>query len=145
MNRDHKQRAVGFTLLEILVAMAVMSIALMAVMKTSSQVTANSAYLKEKTYAHWVALDRLAELRAEGKWPSRGTIKDTVEAFNQEWEWIQVTSETAEKDLRRVDVSVIHADTGDEDYPVVTMTAFFVNPQFMSNGQQQFINGIPQQ
>lgn len=119
----------GFTLLEVLVAMAVISIALTAIIKTGSDTTANTAYLKQKTYAHWVAMNRMSELQAEKTWPSVGTDSDTVEMMGQEWEWTQTTTETVEPNLRRVEVSVIFADGGDEDFPLVKMIAFFLNPQ----------------
>lgn len=119
----------GFTLLEVLVAMAVISVALTAIIKTGSDTTANTAYLKQKTYAHWVAMNRMSELQAEKDWPSVGTDSDRVEMMGQEWEWIQTTTETVEPNLRRVEVSVIFADGGDEDFPLVKMIAFFLNPQ----------------
>jgi general secretion pathway protein I len=119
----------GFTLLEVLIAMAVISIALTAIIKTGSDTTANTVYLKQKTYAHWVAMDRMAELQAEKNWPSVGTTSDTVEIMGQEWEWIQTTTETVDPNLRRVEVSVIMDDGGDEDFPLVTMVSFFLSPQ----------------
>lgn len=118
----------GFTLLEVLIAMAVIAIALTAIIKTGSNAAANTAYLKEKTYAHWVAMNRLSELQAKKNWPSVGTLSDTEKMMGQEWEWTQKTTETVEPNLRRVEVSVILADGGNEDYPLVTMIAFFLNP-----------------
>ena len=119
----------GFTLLEVLIAMAVISIALTAIIKAGSHTTANTAYLKQKTYAHWVAMNRMAELQAEKEWPSVGTTSDTMEILGQEWEWIQTTTETIEPNLRRVEVKVILDDGGDEDFPLITMVSFFLNPQ----------------
>ena len=98
----------GFTLLEVLIAMAVISIALTAIIKAGSDTTANTAYLKEKTYAHWVAMNRMAELQAEKDWPSVGTDSDTVEIMGQEWEWIQTTTETVDPNLRLYDTSRDH-------------------------------------
>lgn len=122
----------GFTLLEVMVAMAVIGISLIAVIKTASDTTANTVYLQQRTFAHWVALDRIAELRSERDWPSRGVIKDDIEAFNRRWQWIQTTTETPEPSLRRVDVAVILADTGDEDFPLATMSAFFLDPEIIA-------------
>jgi general secretion pathway protein I len=118
----------GFTLLEVLVAMAVIAIALTAIIKTGGTATASTVYLKQKTYAHWVAMNRMSELQAEKNWPSVGSTSDTVELMGQEWEWTQKTTETVEPNLRRVEVSVVLADGGDEDYPLVKMVAFFLNP-----------------
>lgn len=122
----------GFTLLEVLIAMAVISIALTAIITTGSNTTANTVYLKQKTFAHWVAMNRLAELQAEREWPSVGSTSDTVEMMGQEWEWIQKTTETVEPNLRRVEVSVILDEGGDEDFPLVTMISFFLNPQIIA-------------
>lgn len=119
----------GFTLLEVLIAMAVISIALTAIIKTGSSTTANTVYLKQKTFAHWVAMNRMAELQAEKNWPSVGTTSETVEMMGQEWEWIQTTTETVDPNLRRVEIAVIFDKGGDEDFPLVTMVSFFLNPQ----------------
>ena len=60
---NKQQRATGFTLIEVLIAVAILAIALMAVIRVTGVAIKNSEYLKQKTIAHWVAMDVMA--RAE--------------------------------------------------------------------------------
>ena len=55
----------GFTLLEVMVAMAIIAVVLTGLIRLTMAGTANRAQLEERTLAHWVALNRVAELRAE--------------------------------------------------------------------------------
>ena len=53
----------GFTLLEVLVALAVIAIALASIIKAVGTGAANASYLRDKTFAHWVAANRLAQMQ----------------------------------------------------------------------------------
>mgnify|MGYP001825921208 CR=1 FL=1 len=89
------KRHTGFTLLEVLVALAVLAIAMGAVIKVSATNSSNAAYLKEKTIAHWVAMNKVNELRLTDDWPSIGTKKDTEIMAGEEWRWQMKISKTA--------------------------------------------------
>lgn len=102
------RRAAGFTLLEVLVALAVLAIAMAAVIKVSASNTSNAAYLKEKTIAHWVAINKANELRLADSWPSVGNKKGSVVMARQEWRWQVKVSNTPDKDIRRLDIEVQH-------------------------------------
>jgi len=67
----------GFTLLEVLIALAVLAIGMIAVIGTAGTSTRTAAELKEETFAHWVAMNELASLRLSANWPSLGTLKAT--------------------------------------------------------------------
>ncbi|HEX5056052.1 MAG TPA: type II secretion system minor pseudopilin GspI [Gammaproteobacteria bacterium] len=122
----------GFTLIEVLVALAVIALALSAIIRATGVMTANTAHLKEKTYAHWVAMNRVTELRVTKAWPSVGNTDDDVEMFGQEWRWTQKVSQLAfSEHMRQVEISVIHRD-GDEDYPLTRLTAFLLDPALIS-------------
>lgn len=54
----------GFTLIEVLIALAILSISLTAIIKATSQNIKDTAYLQEKTLALWVGLNELNEARA---------------------------------------------------------------------------------
>ena len=62
----------GFTLVEVLVALAIVSIALMAALRAAGQGTAAAGELRLRLLAGWVAENRLAEHRARA-FPSRGS------------------------------------------------------------------------
>jgi type II secretion system protein I len=53
----------GFTLVEVLVALVVVAIGLAALMVAVSGTARTSGYLRDKTLAQWIALNRIAEVR----------------------------------------------------------------------------------
>lgn len=128
-----RKKQTGFTLLEVLVALAVVAMALTALVKSSGSVAANTAYLQQKNIAHWIAMDRILELESHQEWPGKGNKRKDVKMYGAEWTWIQEVTETPYKDMRRVDVSVILADE-DEDFPLVTLSGFLINPQLLQVG-----------
>ena len=81
------RRAAGFTLMEVLVALTVLGVALAALIKVGSETARNAAYLRDRTYAHWVAMNVLAEARA-GLLPLRaGVRRGSEELLGREWFW----------------------------------------------------------
>lgn len=106
-NKDsHK----GFTLIEILVALAVIAISLGAIISTSGSQAQQAAYLKQKTIAHWVAVNEITKLQIENSFPDLGDTKGSTEMANHEWYWIQTTKELAiTKQVREISFQ-IYAD-----------------------------------
>lgn len=51
----------GFTLLEVLVALTILGVALAALVKGGADHARNTAYLQERTFAHWAGQNLLAE------------------------------------------------------------------------------------
>lgn len=114
-----KQRA--FTLLEVLVALAVLAMGLGAVMKVSASQATQLAYIKNKTIALWVAENKANEIQMED-WPETGTRTGREFMATQEWQWKVKISNTADKDLRRMDIEVNHIT--DKGEPLVRFIAF---------------------
>lgn len=77
----------GFTLLEVLVAVAVLGVALAALIKVGSQHADNSAYLRDRTHAHWVAMNVMAGLRGGLSEPAVGTRQGGLFMADREWFW----------------------------------------------------------
>lgn len=117
----------GFTLLEILVALAVLALAMGAVIKAGSDYTASQSHLRDRTLATWVARNVLAELQVRREWPRVGEQKGTAEMGGREWRWLARTSQTDEAELRRVDVEVRPADVDDTE-PLTTLSGFLMQP-----------------
>jgi general secretion pathway protein I len=99
-------KARGFTLLEVLIALAVLGISLAAALKASSQQADVTRLLQEKTFAHWVAMNVLTEIQVRQTFLPVGKTTGNVTLANQEWFWTSVVTDTMDKDIRRVDVSV---------------------------------------
>ena len=111
----------AFTLLEVLVALAILTMGLGTVLKVAGSQTSQLAYLKDKTIALWVANNKANEVQLD-KWPSTGTSSGHEFMANQEWQWKLKVSNTIDKDLRRLDIEVKRADEKGE--PVIRFISF---------------------
>jgi general secretion pathway protein I len=118
----------GFTLLEVLVALAVIAIALASIIKVVGTGAANAGYLRDKTFAHWVAANRLAQMQIRHNvWPTLGTEDGKAKIAGRQWYWRTVTKNTPEPDMRRVDIEVRMEDDDDVP-PITTLTGFIAKP-----------------
>lgn len=116
----------GFTLMEIMVALAVLALALGSLIKLSGEQTASLGYLQSKTVAHWVAMNRVAEL-AQARFRGQRLRKNGVEEqLGFEWHWRVEIQDTPVEEIKRVEVQV-RRDPLDER-PVTTLLAFIENP-----------------
>jgi len=103
----------GFTLVEVLVAVAILAIGLAALFGQISQSVFTARYLRDSTLAQWVAVDRITELRLENRFPDIDETDGEIDMASQSWRYTLIISETLWPDLRRIDVSVSFADTPD--------------------------------
>jgi len=125
-----KQKA--FTLLEVLVALAVLTMGLGTVIKVAGSQASQLAYLKDKSIALWVANNKANEIQLQS-WPGTGTSSGHEFMANQEWSWKLKVSNTADKDLRRLDIEVNRANEQGE--PVVRFISFTGKRNNKSNTQ----------
>ncbi len=121
-------QARGFTLLEVLVALTVIALALGSIIKVTGAGAANASYLRDKTLAHWVAANRLAQMQIkDNPWPTKGGDEGTVEMAGREWFWTTEVLDTPDPEMRRVNINVRLED--DEDAPPVSiLTGFIIKP-----------------
>lgn len=86
---ERRQR--GFTLIEIIVAVVVLAIGMGAAIKAVGGFLDHAAYLKTRTLAHWVAMNRAAELRLNRPvFAGSETRRDKVREIGLEdldWVW----------------------------------------------------------
>ena len=100
------RRPGGFTLIEIIVAVAVLAVAMGAIITGMARYAANAAVLREKTVALWVAHNRLTEIGLQRGWPDLGKSDGEVEMAGIEWRWDVTVLETPDPRVRRVDITV---------------------------------------
>src|SRR5256885_5459676 len=79
----------GFTLIEVLVALAIVAIALMAALRAAGQATTAAGDLRSRQLAGWVAENRLAEHRARGDWLAVGIAPRTQRQGGTDYAWPQ--------------------------------------------------------
>lgn len=122
------RRSPGFTLLEVLIALAVLALSMSAAIKSVADYTNNESYLRDRTLATWVARNVLIEHQVRKEWPRVGEQKGTSEMGDREWRWLAVISQTEEEDLRRLDVQVYPIESEDDESPMSVLSGFLVRP-----------------
>ena len=123
------RRVSGFTLLEILIALAVLALALSAIIKASSDFTGSHAHLHARSMANWVARNVMVEFQVAEEWPRVGERKGDREMGGAEWRWLARISQTDESELRRIDVEVLPAGADDKATPLTTLSGFLRKPK----------------
>jgi general secretion pathway protein I len=100
----YSRRHQGFTLLEVLIALAIVAMSVGALLGTITSSASNVIYLKDKTLAEWVALNRLTEVRIDQQMPGKGNRSGNSVMGGQRWEWQEEVIELPIKGMFRVEV-----------------------------------------
>ncbi|MGH8221312.1 MAG: type II secretion system minor pseudopilin GspI [Steroidobacteraceae bacterium] len=107
------RRPRGFTLIEVLVALAIVAIGMAAVLEAVGSSADTAMYLREKTLAEWIACNQVAYARLQAQPPAKGSSDGELDYAGRHWRWHQVVSD-GELDLpgiEQIDVTVQEADT----------------------------------
>lgn len=116
----------GFTLVEVLVALAIVSIALLAALRAAGQGTSNFGELRARLLAGWVAENLVAEQRARGEWLPLGIQRGMGQQAGIAFAWREEVIATPNPAFRRIDVFVSAA--ADEPRYLARLTGFLVQP-----------------
>ena len=117
----------GFSLLEVIIAIAVLAFAMTALVEGAGRGAFNANHLKEKTLAHWVALNKIAEYQLQPTWPAVGLQKGTYDMANFDWRWEARVTETEDKNVRRLEMDVRMGPNAKS--AMTKVTAFLDNPE----------------
>ena len=110
------RRSQGFTLIEVLVALAIVAIGMAAVLGALSSSANTSAYMRDKTFAQWVALNHITMLRLSGQMTQTGTSDGDTDFAGRKWHWRREVTATQVPGVVRIDVKVRPAEIkGDDD------------------------------
>lgn len=123
-----RRRPGGFTLVEVMVALFVLVTALTALLFRITQHVNNSAYLRDKTVATWVAQNQLESVRLESRL-NNSVLTDvrsgTETMAGKTWRWRispQLLPADPGVDDRIIPVQITVADDTAPDLPLVTLT-----------------------
>ena len=117
----------GFTLLEVLVALTIVALALGALISTSGSQASSAGYLKQKTVAHWVAMNEITRLQVEKAWPGKGDTKGSTAMAGAEWYWTLTVNETEDDNSRQVEYRVYLDE--DREYSLTRLVGYLSKPE----------------
>ena len=124
----------GFTLIEVMVSLAILAIALGVIVKGTSEQTNQLAYLKEKTFAYFVAENAISELKVKARMPDKGSTKSTAEMAGHTWYVEQVVTETAAQEFLGkgvfMGVRVEVKKEEDDEVPLAKLQTYFARAMF---------------
>lgn len=115
-------------MLEVLVALLLLSLALVAMVRLAGLDARASAQLRTGTVAQWVAANVLVETRLRTPMPSVGRSNGETTMGGQRWRWTLEVSATEEPRIRRMDVVVTRSDGAPEAGVAAHMTGFASAP-----------------
>ncbi|MDP9013180.1 MAG: type II secretion system minor pseudopilin GspI [Pseudomonadota bacterium] len=123
--RARPNDAAGFTLVEVLVALMVVAMGLAALMVAVSSTARTSGYLRDKTLAQWIALNRLAEVRLNvtAKF-GQNTDAGELNFAGRKWHYDTRYFDTSFSTMRRVVVRVYAGDAKTKGNPVAESSGF---------------------
>ena len=128
----------GFTLVEVMVALAIVAFSLTAIAASMNQMIDAANSMRVRTYASWIAQNKITELRMANATPETSTSSGEVTYANSDWEWRAVVAETGVENFYRIDVSVSHAGS---EYIVRTVTGFVGEPGAVGRANQIWNRG----
>lgn len=106
VERAAPARSDGFTLLEVLIALAVLALALTALVRAAGLSSNDFAGLRERSLAGWVAANVITEVRLAPNPPAPGRSDGKLRYAGRDWRWELSVQDTPEAGIRRLDVRV---------------------------------------
>lgn len=112
-SRHYRQpNPAGFTLVEVLVALAILAIALAAVVRVTTQAVDLTADLRDRSVALGVAQDRLVMHQLQRSWPAAETRSGKRTQDGREWYWTEQVQTTPVPTFRRIEIEVREREGG---------------------------------
>jgi len=132
------QRSGGFTLIEVMVSLAIIGMSLLALAQVMGNMIDNSNAMREKTYASWIAQNKIAEFHLANVIPEVSATSGEIDYANTTWYWRAVISESGVENLYRVDVTVFYPD---RDTKIRAVTGFIGEPVIPGQSNRSWNRG----
>jgi general secretion pathway protein I len=114
----------GFTLIEVLAALVIVALGMIAAIQAVTQSARNGVYLRDKTLAHWIGMNELTERRLQPAPPDVAESTGRLEYAGQQWQWTMKVTQTQVASLRRMDIAVRRVDAP-EGTSLATASGFY--------------------
>ncbi|WP_348549800.1 type II secretion system minor pseudopilin GspI [Psychrobacter sp. KFRI-CH2-11] len=95
----------GFTLIEVMVALAILAVVAVAASRASSAYLSSVDILRTRTLAHFVAQNAAADLRIQETWLTANRTQ-TINAQGRDWQVVMTVNEAITPALKEVNISV---------------------------------------
>lgn len=125
MNNWCGAKSSGFTLIEVLVSLVIISIALLASLRAAGGSTHSVNDMRARLLAGWVAENIMAEQRARGVWLPLGLQSGRQRQGGIEFIWRKEVIATPNTSFRRVDVRVFAVS--DETHALTHAVGFVIS------------------
>lgn len=120
--KSHTTTIAGFTLMEVMVALVILAFAMTGAIKVATTSTKNATYLRDRTLAHWVAMNQAAMTELEP--PDEIATTGTELMGNHEWFWKRKVSNTPDSNVQKVEISVAKSAINDE---IISKLTLYIN------------------
>jgi len=112
------RRTAGFTLLEVMIALAVFAVVSAALVRNAAVAVRQTTIIEERSLGIWVAENELSQMRiqvrSDENYPALGTNRYAVNLADRDWEVVVKIAATENADIRRVEVAVSAAQQPDQ-------------------------------
>jgi len=122
INHRQPKKSLGFTLIEVMLAMAVFSIAGIALLNAAVNNARNIGHLEDKMFANWVAANQLVSAHLIERWPPKNNLKGNVELAGRTWFWQQKVAKTQDKNMREIVMEIRLKE--DDELAISSLTTF---------------------
>jgi general secretion pathway protein I len=108
----------------VLAALVIVALGMLGAIEAVNQSTRNATYLREKTLAHWIAMNLVTEQRLQAEPPQTSEQKGELEFADERWHWTLKVTQTSVQTMRRMDVSVRRV-SAPEGTALATVSGFY--------------------
>jgi general secretion pathway protein I len=124
--RRSSSKTTGFTLIEIMIALAIFAVVSAALVRNASLTVYQTCMIRERTLAWWVADNHLSEMRSAPRtaknYPSVGRDRVSVNMAGRDWELAVEIKATENENMRRIEITAYNEN--DLEAALMTLSGF---------------------